>query len=224
MNHQAPNDDALLVSAMGEAALLCETARPLNEPDQRRYWAMARAAESWPGVLEAVPGVNNLLVVFDPFATDAETVERALRDGWTGADEHAVESRLVEVPVIYGGDLGMDLVPLAVHAGLSVDEVVQIHSAAEYTVYAVGAVPGFPYMAGLDPRLAWARRDVPRLRLDAGSIIVGGVQAGIMPVTTPSGWHSLGWTPMGFFDAAATPPARLAPGDRVRFTVAEVRA
>ncbi|KAA2212975.1 5-oxoprolinase subunit PxpB [Teichococcus oryzae] len=213
----------LIVSAMGEAALLCETERPLNDADQRRYWAMARAAEAWPGVLEAIPGVNNLLVVYDPAAASAAAVERALREAWTDAVYQASESRLIEVPVIYGGELGMDLHGLAAHAGLSPEEVVRIHSEAEYTVYAVGAVPGFPYMAGLDPRLAWARRDVPRLRLEAGSIIIGGVQAGIMPVTTPSGWHSLGWTPMPFFDAAASPPALLVPGDRVRFTVEELR-
>lgn len=217
-------DPALAISAMGEAALLCETGRPLNEEDQRRCWAVARAAEGWPGVRETVPGMNTLLVIFDPFAPETDALEERLRDAWSDARGEDVPSRLLELPVAYGGAEGPDLADLAAHAGLSVDAAVRLHSGATYTVYAIGAVPGFPYLAGLDPRLARPRRDVPRPRMEAGSVIIGGVQAGIMAVTTPSGWHALGRTTVRLFDAGASPPALLAPGDRVRFAVAAVRA
>lgn len=53
-----------------------------------------------------------------------------------------------------------------------------------------------------------------------GSVIIGGAQAGIMPVTAPSGWHIIGHTDTALFDPAAADPVLLRPGDTVRFLVA----
>lgn len=213
----------LKISRMGEAAFLCDAATSLDLALQRRIWAMAEVVERWPQVQEVVPGVNNLLVVFDPAAKGIEGLEQALHDAWPRAEGHGSPGRLIEVPVDYGGALGQDLGDLASHAGLSPADYVLRHSAAEYRVLAIGAVPGFPYLAGLDPMLGKKRRDVPRHRVEAGSVIIGGVQAGILPVTSPSGWHIIGRTSLSLFDASASPPIPLAPGDRLRFVVQSVQ-
>lgn len=212
------------ISAMGEAALLCESPRSSNDEDQFRVWEMSRIVEKWPYVRETVPGVNNLLVIFDPQAVTAREVHTALRRVWSEAAGRAPAGRLIEVPVIYGGDDGFDLPEIAAHAGMTQAEVVALHSGAEYVVYAIGAVPGFPYLAGLDPRLAKPRRNVPRVKVEGGAVMLAGVQAGILPVTSPSGWHVLGRTSLSLFDPFASPPVVLQPGDRVRFTVEELKA
>lgn len=213
-----------LISAMGEAAFLCESPRPSNDADQLRVWGMSRIVEQWPCVRETVPGVNNLLVIFDPQTVLLPQIEAALRRAWSEAAGHAPAGRLINIPVIYGGEEGIDLPEIAAHAGLAEAEVVALHSAVEYVVYAIGAVPGFPYLAGLNPRLAKPRRNVPRVKVERGAVMLAGVQTGILPVTSPSGWHVLGRTSLPLFDPYASPPVALQPGDRVRFTVEELKA
>jgi KipI family sensor histidine kinase inhibitor len=81
----------------------------------------------------------------------------------------------------------------------------------------IGFAPGFPYLLGLDPALALPRLATPRTRVPAGSVAVGGAQAGIYPRESPGGWRLLGRTPAVLFDAGRAQPALLQPGDRVRF-------
>ncbi|MFG1270733.1 5-oxoprolinase subunit PxpB [Xanthobacter versatilis] len=204
---------------MGEAAFLLEAGTQMDLDVQARVWNLAEVLASWPLVLETVPGVNNLLVLFDAFAPDSMHLEQALRQAWDTAPGAVPAGRLVEIPVAYGGAFGMDLADLAAHAGLSPEQYVERHSAGEYSVLAIGAVPGFPYLAGLAPALGKPRRSEPRLRVEAGAVIVGGMQAGILPVSSPSGWHVLGRTQLTLFDPFASPPTLLAPGDRIRFLV-----
>ena len=101
-------------------------------------------------------------------------------------------------------------------------EAVRRHAAGTYLVGAIGAMPGFPYLSGLDPSLARGRRASPRPQVPEGSVIIGGGQAAIMPQTAPSGWHVIGHASLRLFDPRQRPPALLQPGDEVRFVVAEI--
>jgi len=100
---------------------------------------------------------------------------------------------------------------------MSADEVVSVHSGAEYFVSAVGFTPGFPYLGGLPERLHTPRRKTPRIRVPAGSVAIGGAQTGIYPCETPGGWNLIGCTPWRLFNPHARPPTLLQVGDRVRF-------
>ena len=93
----------------------------------------------------------------------------------------------------------------------------RLHTSAEYTVFALGSQPGFPYLGGLDERLAEPRRAEPRVRVEAGSVVIGGGQTGIISRTSPSGWHIIGDTDTQLFDINRAQAALLSPGDRVRF-------
>ncbi|RWP43543.1 MAG: 5-oxoprolinase subunit PxpB [Mesorhizobium sp.] len=213
------------ISLAGSAALLLDGAQgAFDDATQELVWAVANAALSLEGVREAVPGMNNLLVVFDPLATDAHGVGDQLMSLWASTDAHAVTGTHHTIPVSYGGSRGEDLAGWAAHCGLSVDETVRRHAAAAYTVAAIGAMPGFPYLSGLDPRLAWARRSTPRLKVTEGAVIIGGAQAGVMPMTAPSGWHMIGHTDVKLFNAEAELPVLLRPGDTIRFTIAGIEA
>lgn len=204
-------------SHLGSCALLCEAPAPLNIAWQRRIWALSARAETWPGVTEVMPGMNNLMLVFDPFAVAVEDLMADILKLWPHCDWDRGAGKTLEIAVVYGGENGMDLSQLAHHADLSIDEVVTLHTEADYTVYFLGAYPGFGYLYGLHPKLYMARRQEPRMQVPAGSVAIGGTQAGVIPSAFPSGWHVIGNAREVFFDVAKNPPALLAPGDKIKF-------
>jgi KipI family sensor histidine kinase inhibitor len=118
------------------------------------------------------------------------------------------------IPVRYDG---VDLEFVASAAGVSVDQVIQIHTDRVYSVDLLGFVPGWAYLSELDPRLQIPRRQQPRPRVAAGSVAIAATQTGIYPLDTPGGWHILGRTDTVMFDAARNPPSLLKAGDTVRF-------
>ncbi len=215
----------LRIHPAGSGALLLDAASgSFDDHVQRRIWRLSRSASAVPGILETVPGMNNLLVTFDPFLVEPAGLRATLASLWEAADGEAVEGRAHTFDVRYGGARGEDLAAWSSHCGLTVEEAVERHAAATYTVAAVGAMPGFPYLSGLDPRLAWGRHASPRPALAQGAVIIGGAQAGIMPMSAPSGWHAIGHADVELFVPSRAPPVLLQPGDTVRFRIASLDA
>lgn len=211
--------DSPRISLMGTDGLLFRAPGAFDLPAQARIWHMAAQAAAWPGVAQAVPGVTSLLLVFASPPASPVPLTEALLAAWEASHGVAVpDGRLVDVPVRYGGEHGPDLARVADHAGLSVAEVVRRHGDAEYRVFALGSQPGFAYLGGLDPLIAMPRKPVPVLRVAAGTVVIGGMQAGVVAAPGPNGWQAIGHTDLVLFDPARQPPAVFAPGDRVRFT------
>ncbi|MFP6557617.1 5-oxoprolinase subunit PxpB [Paraburkholderia sp. B3] len=209
---------------LGDVALVCEAPPPATLEVQRRVWAVAALARDWAPVREVVPGMNNLTVIFDPLEADADELAGWLEAAWRDADAAPYAGRDVEIPVSYGGEGGPDLEVVARHTGLAAADVAARHAAGVYVVFFLGFQPGFAYMGGLDAALHTPRRREPRLAVPAGSVGIGGEQTGIYPARSPGGWQLIGRTSLALFDPARTPPALLMPGDRVRFTIAELLA
>jgi KipI family sensor histidine kinase inhibitor len=211
------------LSMAGASGVLLDVADTIFNPStQTRIWAVAKAIAMEAGVSDAVPGINNLMVVFDPLTVLPATIEDTLLRLWQTVIPDPIAGRDVDVPVAYGGAYGEDLTDLAAYAGISVNEVVRLHSEAIYTVAAIGALPGFAYLSGLNPRIARGRRSVPRFDVPEGAVMIGGAQAGINPCLAPSGWHIIGRTSISMFDLRNSPPATFQPGDRIRFRIAEI--
>lgn len=127
-------------------------------------------------------------------------------------------AKVVEIPVCYGGQYGPDIEFVAEHNGLSVQEVISIHTKPEYLVYMIGFCPGFPYLGGMDERIATPRRTTPRLQIPARSIGIAGNQTGGYPISTPGGWQIIGRTPVEMFRPEdEEKPSLLNSGDIVKF-------
>src|SRR5205823_11464116 len=136
------------VTSIGTRALLLEAPGAFELSQQKRIWSVADEVATWDGVEETVLGVTNLLVVFGKPQHDLEATTAALLDAWHRLPEKAVSGRVIEIPVIYGGELGSDLAAVSTYSGLPPEEVIAIHSAGEYTVCAIGSSPGFGYLHG----------------------------------------------------------------------------
>ncbi len=212
------------LSLIGSRAVVFEAACPFDLPHQQRFWAMAAEAAGWDGVREAVPGMTNLTLLLDRVPTDPARLERDLTALWQSGVRREVEGRLLEVQVTFGGPGGPHLAEVAEMTGLSIGQVIHLHTAPVYTVYAVGSHAGYCYLGGLDPRLQTPRRKVPLTRLPGGSLSLAGLQTGVSASAGPSGWNTIGSADVAFFDPARSPAALLAPGDRIRFHPAEVLA
>ncbi|MFT8421821.1 MAG: 5-oxoprolinase subunit PxpB [Gluconacetobacter sp.] len=209
--------DRPVISMIGTRAMLFEAPGDFTLAQQRRIWALMEAADARADVGELIPGVTNLMLVFSTPPEQPALVAEWLRHAWDTLPERHIAGRLFEIGVRYGGVLGADLAHVAVHTGLSPTEVVAIHHAGEYTVCALGSAPGFGYLHGLDPRIATPRKSVPSLKMPAGTVTIGGMQAGISALTGPNGWNSIGFTDIALFDPQREPPALFAIGDRIRF-------
>lgn len=209
--------------ALGDAALLCELPAPATLAQQQKIWALATEASRWRGVHEVLPGMNNLTLLFDPSEIEASELEIQVFAAWPQLAATAIEGREIEIPVRYGGEDGPDLADVATHTGLTAQEVVRRHAAADYIVYFLGFLPGFAFMGGLPPELATPRRAEPRTAVPARSVGIGGEQTGIYPLVSPGGWQLIGRTSLELFDPKNEPPTLLRSGDRVRFVAESVQ-
>lgn len=202
---------------LGESAVVLELEPPLSLESQQRIWGLTQRLLEAPAVAEVIPGMNNITVVLrEPQNLALDGIERIQR-WWEESEAIIPESRRIEIPVIYGGNLGPDLSEVARHCGLSASQVVEQHSSVDYVVYFLGFQPGFAYLAGLAPALVTPRRAEPRLMVPAGSVGIGGGQTGVYPLATPGGWQLIGRTSVKLFNPADENPTLLAPGDTVRF-------
>jgi inhibitor of KinA len=214
----------------GEGGLVLELGDAIDPAVNARVHHLARALRAALGArVEVVPTYRSLLVVFDPLVLSRAELEREVagleeRAAPSEALPRAAAARRVELPVLYGGEHGPDLADVAAHAGLTEAEVVRRHAAPEYLVHLVGFTPGFPYLGGLDPRLATPRLATPRREVPAGSVAIGGAQTGVYPVASPGGWRLIGRTPLRLFDPARGAPFLVAPGDLVRFVPVDASA
>jgi len=203
----------------GDRALVIEFGDSIDPALNDRVLTLDQlvAGERIAGVSETVPTYRSLLVHYDPTIVGhaelgAKLLALALVEGVP-----VPPGRHWRVPVIYGGEFGIDLQAVAERHNMTTQEVIARHSGGNYRVYMLGFLPGYTYLGGLDPALATPRRQDPRLETPAGSVGIGGVQAGIQCIAAPSGWHLLGRTPVRTYHPHRRPIFLIEPGDHVTF-------
>jgi KipI family sensor histidine kinase inhibitor len=214
---------AARVRPVGDSALSVELGDGVDPATSARVRALDAALARAPlaGVVETVPTFRALLVLFDPRLVSAGDVADAALSRLHAALPEEGAPRFHEVAVRYGGEDGPDLVEVARRAGLDPRRVVELHTSRDYTAFMLGFMPGFAYLGPVAPELALPRRATPRPRVPAGSVAIAAGQTAVYPAATPGGWHLLGRAAVRLFDPFAEPPARIRPGDRVRFVATD---
>ena len=195
---------------LGDRAILAE----YTDFESAIGFASALAHRSFPWVEDVVPAYSRVGVHIDP---DRIGLRQAMAILGEIVSDPTVPcgTELHIIPVCYDG--GPDLDRVAAFTGLSFERIVALHASIEYTVFAIGFVPGFPYLGELpEPLRGVPRLDSPRVRVEPGSVGLTGSQTGIYPLARPGGWNLIGRTPLTIVDPATDFfPIRV--GDRVQF-------
>lgn len=214
--------DSPKILPAGDSAVLVEFGEVIDPDVNSRVYALFDSVEKSLGdkVIEMIPTYRSLLVVYNPIEiTIGEMSDQVggLLDGIQGESDSSVTREIIELPVVYGGEDGPDLYHVAEHAGISPQEVIDIHSGTGYLVYMLGFAPGFPYLGGLDERIACPRLTTPRVKVPAGSVGIAESQTGVYPNASPGGWQLIGRTAVPLFDVQRENPSLIKPGAEVRF-------
>lgn len=223
------NDEQTRIFPLGENALTIEFANKISEELNDRVLYLAHYFEQhhFPGFIETVPAYSSLTIFFDlhrvkarfpKFATGFEAVkdiaEKALRKAAPVVQQ---ESTPIEIPVFFDEASAPDLKDLAALHGLTREQVIEIFTSKIYRVYMLGFLPGFAYMGEVDERIATPRREIPRVRVQKGSVGIAGRQTGIYPFDSPGGWQIIGRTTEHLFTPDDDTPCFFRPGEKIKF-------
>ncbi|PRY09952.1 inhibitor of KinA [Pontibacter ummariensis] len=213
---------------LGDTAIVVQLGHEINDKTHAKVRAFAAYLEQFPftGMLEYVPAFTTVTIYYnpwvvsergslDPYEKVTSVIQTMLFFSGDGVKKQV--ERVVEIPVLYGGEYGPDLEFVATHNALTPEEVIAIHASTDYQAYMIGFAPGFPYLGGMNARIAAPRKETPLASIPAGSVGIAGKQTGIYPIATPGGWQLIGRTPLSLFDPARECPSLLKAGDRIRF-------
>jgi len=204
----------------GDASLLIEFGQEISPEINAKITATVQLMKEQhiEGVVDIIPAFCSLLINYDPRVLSYDELSKRMKRLLNIEIKAGASSRRVfEIPVCYGGQYGPDLANIAEHAGLTEEEVIEIHSSRDYLIYMLGFLPGFCYLGGLDERIHTPRLANPRLKINAGSVGIGGSQTGIYPLDSPGGWQLMGMTPVKTYDPDREVPILLSAGDYIRF-------
>ena len=172
------------------------------------------------GIIEVIPTYRSVMINFDPLCITrfdlSEMIRQTLHE-MKPQDIEMLSPKVVYVPVCYGGVFGPDLDLVSRYTGLSVKEVIEIHTSKPYLVYMLGFTPGFPYLGGMSEKLAVPRREKPRAKIPKGSVGIGGSQTGFYPIESPGEWWLIGRTPVKAFNVNSVNPFLFSAGDYLHF-------
>jgi 5-oxoprolinase (ATP-hydrolysing) subunit B len=209
----------------GDSALTVEFSRKIDDAANQRVLALDRtlASENVRGVTETVPTYRSLLVHYDPMVIGFDGLAEKLVSLAQRPAPGSTNRRRWRIPVVYGGEHGIDLEDVAKALRTTPDDIVARHVAGHYRVAMIGFTPGWSYLSGLEESLHLPRRQNPRVLTPAGTVSIGGVQTGVQCLAGPSGWHLLGRTPVRTYQLHREPTFLLEPGDDVTFSPVDAR-
>lgn len=204
----------------GDSALLIEFEQKIAPEINAQITAFVHLLKEQhiEGVTDLIPAFASLLINYDPRVIGYKDLKARIEELLKiEVSEEASEARVFEIPVCYGGEYGPDIANIAENAGLSEQEVIDIHCSKDYLIYMLGFLPGFVYLGGLDERIHTPRLANPRISIPAGSVGIAASQTGIYPLNSPGGWQLLGMTPVKTYDPEREAPILVEAGDYIRF-------
>ncbi len=213
-------NDKIQILPSGDSAMLVRFGSEISELINKKVHELTSMLEEarLDGIIEMVPSYTDLLILYDPqlisFKKLYDNIHILINKP---SNSIKLKSKLIKIPVCYDEEFGIDLKEVASHTSLAVSEIINIHSSAKYLVYMLGFTPGFPYLGGMDDRIACPRKKIPRQDIAAGSIGIADKQTGIYPIESPGGWQIIGKTPLKLFDLSENPSFLCNAGDYLQF-------
>jgi len=208
------------ITAYGDCALNVEFSQTINSDTSLKVRLAAQRLKDDPikGITEIIPTFCTLTICYNPLSISydelSNRVQAKLRD--VGRINLTLR-RIISIPVCYEQPYAPDLQTVANYAGLSCEQVVELHSNCDYYIDMLGFLPGFAYLGGLNPRIHIPRLDTPRINIEPGSVAIGGSQTGVYPLASPGGWHIIGRTPVKLYDPTRAKPVPYSAGEYIRF-------
>lgn len=209
------------IRQMGERSFLVEFEPEISENVLRKVlWVKSKLQELHiKEKLEVTNTFNSLLITYCEAIENPYGVFTELRELLSVTNiAFNFKEKQIEVPVCYDEKFGIDLKEISVQNRLSIEQIIDLHTAAIYRIYFIGFLPGFLYLGGLPEELHFPRRKEPRLEVIKGAVGIGEKQTGIYPQNSPGGWNIIGNSPLELFNPNSIPPCPFSSGDILKFT------
>ena len=218
--------------AISDQAITLDFGGPISEETNDRVHRLVASLQQnmLPGITDIIPAYNSVTVVYDYMTVYQQQLKNknslpvySLIECWieNSVNQQSIENeddkKEIIIPVCYDKSVGVDIEFVAKSHALSIEQVIELHTAKTYRVFMNGFLPGFAYMGIVDERISMPRHDKPRAQVLPGSVGIAGIQTGIYPLTSPGGWQIIGRTPLKTFDKNATQLARFKVGDLIQF-------
>ena len=208
----------LTYKLFGRSAILVEWPANISQDIIQDIISFERQVKEIDSILDIIIAYNSLLIRYQNPIVDQELTIRQLKNKYTASSYLIKQDQFLwEIPVCYDASFGIDLEEIANKKKCSVADIIRLHSETDYLVYFIGFQPGFLYLGGLHQNLHIPRKSNPRVRVDKGSVGIGGAQTGVYPQNSSGGWNIIGKSPLNFFNMKATNPCFAKPGDRIQF-------
>lgn len=217
---------------LSEKAITIEAGNNISEENHYKVLSLQQYIHQLniPGFVETVPAYCTLTIYYNPPEIIKEIPEskagiskwmksflQTALEKWQPEQNPSIQTKIIEIPVCYDEEFGVDLSEVAACHNTSKEEIVRIHTSAIYHVFMMGFSPGFPYLGILPDSIATPRKSQPRLKVPAGSVAIAGNQTGIYPLESPGGWNIIGRTALKLFNKESENPFLLNTGDKIKF-------
>ena len=213
----------LTYKLFGRSAILVEWPANISQDIIQDIISFERQVKEIDSILDIIIAYNSLLIRYQNPIVDQELTIRQLKNKYTASSYLIKQDQFLwEIPVCYDASFGIDLEEIANKKKCSVADIVRLHTETDYLVYFIGFQPGFLYLGELHQNLHVPRKSNPRVRVDKGSVGIGGSQTGIYQQNSSGGWNILGKSPLNFFNMKASNPCFAKPGDRIQFVAVDL--
>lgn len=208
----------LTYKAFGKTSILVEWPVIIKQEIIEDIVSFERQVRAIDSILDTIITYNSLLIRFSKAIEDHKDIINKLKKIYNTPIPFTKKNKFIwQIPVCYDVSFGIDLEEIACKKKCSVEEIIRLHTEGDYLVYFIGFQPGFLYLGGLHQNLHVPRKSNPRVRVDKGSVGIGGSQTGIYPQNSSGGWNIIGKSPLNFFNMKASSPCFAKPGDRIQF-------
>jgi len=194
----------------GEHAVLL---RPVDQ-EQFLPIQISKTAEfiyelSDPEIKEVITGIADIcLVLENKQAFNFKKLEE------NTPSDPALKLKLLAITVDFSQ--GLDWKRVQEYSNLDKESCIELLINTTFQFQMCGFIPGFVYLSGLPNVLEIPRLGTPRMKVEPGSIGIGGKQFGIYNIESPGGWNIIGKTDLPLFNKSKIPPLDLKVGDKIK--------